>query len=91
MGVIRGKSLLASFAIQYFIMPIDMETVTLSPKFQIVIPKTIREELELRPSQKLSVVRDGSRIQLVPLETPRKLRGFLEGLDTTVPRDPDRL
>jgi AbrB family looped-hinge helix DNA binding protein len=72
-------------------MHIDMETVTLSPKFQVVIPKTIREELELRPSQKLSVVRDGARIQLVPLETPRKLRGFLSGLDTTVPRDADRL
>ena len=68
-----------------------METVTLSPKFQVVIPKTIREALELRPSQKLSVVRDGGRIQLVPLETPRKLRGFLAGLDTAVQRDGDRL
>ncbi|MSU24649.1 MAG: AbrB/MazE/SpoVT family DNA-binding domain-containing protein [Opitutus sp.] len=68
-----------------------METVTLSPKFQVVIPKTIRAELELRPRQKLSVVRDGGRIQLVPLDTPRKLRGFLAGLDTTVPRHADRL
>lgn len=68
-----------------------METVTLSPKFQVVVPKAIREELDLRPGQKLSVVRDGSRIQLVPLESAKKLRGFLTGLDTTVPRDADRL
>jgi AbrB family looped-hinge helix DNA binding protein len=75
----------------YYVSAIDMETVTLSPKFQVVIPKSIREALELRPSQKLSVVRDGMRIQFVPLETPRKLRGFLASLDTSVPRDADRL
>ncbi len=68
-----------------------METVTLSPKFQIVIPKAIREQLALRPSQKFSVVRDGSRIQLVPLEPARKLKGFLQGIDTTVAREADRL
>jgi AbrB family looped-hinge helix DNA binding protein len=68
-----------------------METITLSPKFQVVIPKSIRETLDLRPSQKFSVVCDGTRIQLVPLEPPKKLRGFLAGLDTTVPRDADRL
>lgn len=68
-----------------------METVTLSPKFQIVIPKAIREQLGLRPSQKFSVVRDGSRIQLVPLEPARKLKGFLQGIDTTVAREADRL
>ncbi len=68
-----------------------METVTLSPKFQIVIPKSIREQLGLRPSQKFSVVRDGSRIQLMPLEPARKLRGFLAGIDTSVPREADRL
>ena len=68
-----------------------METITLSPKFQVVIPKSIREALELRPSQKFSVVRDGARIQLVPLEPAKKMRGFLAGLDTTVPRDADRL
>jgi AbrB family looped-hinge helix DNA binding protein len=68
-----------------------METVTLSPKFQVVIPKSIREELGLKPSQKFSIVRDGTRIQLVPQEPPKKLRGFLAGLDTTVVREPDRL
>jgi AbrB family looped-hinge helix DNA binding protein len=68
-----------------------MDTVTLSPKFQVVIPKSIREELELQPSQKFSIVHDGLRIQLVPLEPPKKLRGFLAGLDTAVPRDADRL
>ncbi len=69
---------------------IDMNIVTLSPKFQVVIPKAIREELALRPSQKFAVVHDGTRIQLLPQETPRQLRGFLAGLDPTVARDEDR-
>ena len=69
----------------------NMETVTLSPKFQIVIPKTIRRELDLRPSQKFTVVRDGNRIQLVPREPARKLKGFLKGIDTAVPREDDRV
>lgn len=68
-----------------------METVTLSPKFQVVIPRSIREELALKPGQKLTIVRDGPRIQFVPHEVPKKLRGFLAGLDTSVPRDPDRV
>jgi AbrB family looped-hinge helix DNA binding protein len=69
---------------------INMETVTLSPKFQIVIPKAIREQLGLRPKQKLAVVRDGARIQLAPLESARKLKGFLRGIDTGIARESDR-
>ncbi|HNQ87165.1 MAG TPA: AbrB/MazE/SpoVT family DNA-binding domain-containing protein [Verrucomicrobiota bacterium] len=67
-----------------------METVTLSPKFQIVIPKSIRERLALRPSQRFVVVQDGHRIQLVPLRPACKLRGFLRGIETSVPRELDR-
>ena len=79
-------------SISYLVYPfwIDMNVVTLSPKFQVVIPKAIREELALRPSQKFAVVHDGTRIQLLPQETPRQLRGFLAGLDPTVDRDEDR-
>lgn len=68
-----------------------METVTLSSKFQIVIPKSIRERLARRPSQQFVVVQDGHRIQRVPLEPARKLKGFLKGIETSVPPEVDRL
>jgi AbrB family looped-hinge helix DNA binding protein len=67
-----------------------METVTISPKFQVVIPKAIREQLGLSPGQKVQALLDGDRIELIPLHPARRLRGFLKGIDTTVPREPDR-
>ncbi len=67
-----------------------METVTVSPKFQVVIPKSVREELALRPGTKmLAVVKDGC-VQFVPIRSARELKGFLPGIDTTVPREEDR-
>ena len=69
-----------------------METVTLSPKFQVVIPKRVREHLGLlKPGQKLEVVQIGSRIELVAQQPVRALRGLLRGIDTTVSREPDRV
>jgi len=68
-----------------------METVTISPKFQVVIPKAIREKLGLSPGQKLHAVPYGDRIELIPLQPTKRLRGFLKGIDTTVPREPDRV
>jgi AbrB family looped-hinge helix DNA binding protein len=67
-----------------------METVTISPKFQVVIPKAIRERLGLAPGQKVQAVLYGDRIELIPLQPARRLRGFLKGIDTTVPRERDR-
>jgi AbrB family looped-hinge helix DNA binding protein len=67
-----------------------METVTISPKFQVVIPKAIRERLGLSPGQKVQAVLYGDRIELIPLQPARRLRGLLKGIDTTVPREPDR-
>lgn len=67
-----------------------MPTVTLSPKFQVVIPKQIRESLQLQPGQKLQAMVLGDRIELVPVQPMPRLRGFLPGLDTSVPRDADR-
>ena len=68
-----------------------METVTVSPKFQIVIPRTIRDRLGIRPGQKIQVLHFGSRIELIPVKPIREMRGFLKGIDTTVEREPDRL
>ena len=68
-----------------------METVTISPKFQVVIPKGIRSRLKLRPGQKIQAILYQDRIELVPVRPVRKMKGFLRGIDTTVPRDGDRV
>ena len=67
-----------------------METVTISPKFQIVIPKAIRDLLRLRPGQKVQAIAYDGRIELVPVRRAKDVRGFLKGIDTAVPRDRDR-
>jgi AbrB family looped-hinge helix DNA binding protein len=67
-----------------------MSTVTISPKFQVVIPKEIREKLGLSPGQKIQAVIFEDRIELIPVKPIRKMRGFLKGIDTEVPRDDDR-
>ena len=68
-----------------------MMTVTISPKFQVVIPKGIRERLKLRSGQKIQAIVYDDRIELVPVRPARAMRGFLKGLDTTVVRGDDRL
>jgi AbrB family looped-hinge helix DNA binding protein len=67
-----------------------MSTVTLSPKFQVVIPKEIREQLGLSPGQKIQAVVFEDRIELIPVKPIRKMRGFLKGIDTDVPREEDQ-
>lgn len=68
-----------------------METVTISPKFQVVIPKRIREELGLHPGQKVQAIQYGDRVELVPVKPMRAMRGFLRGVSTDVPREADRV
>jgi AbrB family looped-hinge helix DNA binding protein len=69
-----------------------METVTVSPKFQVVIPKAIREELRIRPGQKVQAVAYRGRIELIPIRPARELRGSLKGMDTSDVREhEDRL
>lgn len=67
-----------------------MTTVTVSPKFQVVIPLAIRESLGIRPGQKIQAIEYRDRIELIPLRPIRKARGLLKGIDTSVPRDDDR-
>ena len=64
-----------------------METVTISPKFQVVIPKSIREQLKLVPGQKVQAIAYGDRIEFIPVRPARELRGILRGLDTSFNRD----
>ena len=68
-----------------------MTTVTISPKFQVVIPKRIRERMDLHPGQQVQAIEYGDRIEFVPVRTMESMRGFLAGIDTTVPREEDRL
>jgi AbrB family looped-hinge helix DNA binding protein len=68
-----------------------MSTVTISPKYQVVIPKEIREQLELRPGQKVQAIVYDRRIELVPVRPISEMRGFLPGLDSEVPREGDRV
>ena len=68
-----------------------MESATVSTKYQVVIPKKVREELGIRPGQKVHVVPYQGRIELIPVENIDKGRGFLEGIDTDIEREPDRL
>ena len=68
-----------------------MDTITISPKFQVVIPKKIREAMALRPGQRLLAVQVGDRIELVPLPDAKSQRGSLRGIDADVPREDDRV
>ncbi len=67
-----------------------MPTLTVSPKFQVVIPKIIRESLELRPGQKIQATLYDGRIELIPLQSMSQMRGFLPGIETTIHREDDR-
>ncbi len=68
-----------------------METVTISPKFQVVIPKEIRTRLKLKAGQKVQAMVYDDRIVLVPVRPARQLRGFVRGIDTSVEREKDRV
>ncbi len=64
-----------------------MEEVKISPKFQVVIPKKLREALKLSPGQKVQMVVYGDRIEMIPLKKISKMKGFLKGIDTAVKRE----
>lgn len=68
-----------------------MTSVSVSPKFQIVIPKAIREALNIQPGQRVQVIQYQNRIELIPIRPVKLARGFLKGIDTTVNRDEDRV
>ena len=68
-----------------------MKSVTLSPKYQIVIPRSVRNSLNLVPGQKMTVITFRNRIELIPHRDIAEMRGFLKGIDTHVDREEDRL
>ncbi len=68
-----------------------MKSVTVSPKFQIVIPRDLRKSMDILPGTKVQILQYENRIELIPIKTPKSLRGFLKGIDTTVDRELDRV
>ena len=68
-----------------------MSAVTISPKFQVVIPRQIREGMHLKAGQKVEIIRYENRIELIPIRPIKELRGILKGMDSDIPRDEDRL
>jgi AbrB family looped-hinge helix DNA binding protein len=68
-----------------------MTVVTVSPKFQVVIPREIREALQLAPGQKVQALQYQNRIEFIPVRPMRRMRGFLKGIDTAIVRDRDRV
>ncbi len=68
-----------------------MKSVTVSPKFQVVIPKEVRESMGIVSGQKIQMLTYQNRIELVPLKAMKTMKGFLKGIDTEVKRDKDRL
>jgi len=68
-----------------------MTAVTVSPKFQVVIPKEVRESMGIVSGQKIQMLMYCNRIELIPIKPMSKMKGFLKGIDTDVPRDKDRL
>ena len=68
-----------------------MQTVTVSPKFQVVIPRPVRDNLHLNPGQKMQVVEYRGRVELIPERDIADLRGFVKGIDTSFKREGDRV
>jgi AbrB family looped-hinge helix DNA binding protein len=74
----------------YYDICIDMNTVTVSPKYQVVIPKAIRERLALTPGDRLEMIQLSDRIELIPIKSAKALRGIIKGVENTFEREQDR-
>jgi len=68
-----------------------MESVKVSPKFQVVIPQSIRKSLKINPGERIHVLQYENRIEYIPEKKMKSMRGFLKGIDTSVKRDQDRI
>ena len=68
-----------------------MTTVKVSSKYQVVIPRAIRDKLKIKAGQKLQLIQYQDRIEFIPQKDIREMKGFLSGINTEVPRNKDRL
>jgi len=72
-------------------MRLAMRAVTVSPKFQVVIPKEVRESMGIVSGQKIQILTYRNRIEMIPVKPMKKMKGFLKGINTEVTRDNDRI
>ncbi len=68
-----------------------MDTVTVSPKFQVVIPLRVRERMKLEPGTRLMVMEVAGGLRMVPLQPPAALRGIARGVVPVIEHEPDRV
>jgi AbrB family looped-hinge helix DNA binding protein len=68
-----------------------MNTVTLSSKYQVVIPKEVRETIGLKAGTSFEVITYSNRIELIPIQPMKNLKGIFKGIDTNILRDDDRI
>ena len=68
-----------------------MKAVTVSSKFQVVIPRELRESMGIRPGARFQVLQYENRLELIPIKEPQDLRGFIKGIDSVVSREEDRV
>ena len=68
-----------------------MDTVTVSPKYQVVIPLAVRKSLGIKPGQKVQVIQYRDRVEFILLKPVKQTRGFLKGINTDIQREADRL
>ncbi len=68
-----------------------METVKVSPKYQVVIPVSIRKSLGVKPGTMVHVLQYANRIEYIPVKKMKTMRGFLSGIDTSIKREKDRV
>jgi AbrB family looped-hinge helix DNA binding protein len=78
-----------SIGYMYYRRENDMDTVTVSPKYQVVIPLAVRERMHIRPGEQLEVISFDDRIEFVLIRPMREMKGFLKGLDPRFRRDED--
>jgi AbrB family looped-hinge helix DNA binding protein len=64
-----------------------MDAVTVSPKFQVVIPLKVRQMLRIKSGQKMQVIAYNNRVVMIPVRPIQEARGSLKGIDTTIERD----
>jgi AbrB family looped-hinge helix DNA binding protein len=68
-----------------------MNKVTLSDKYQVIIPKEVREKIGLEAGVSFEVITYSNRIELVPIKPIKNLKGILKGIDTNITRKEDRI
>ncbi|MBI4666950.1 MAG: AbrB/MazE/SpoVT family DNA-binding domain-containing protein [Nitrospinae bacterium] len=68
-----------------------MAVVTVSPKYQVVIPQEVRESMGITPGEKIRIFQYENRLEFIPVRDLKKMRGFLKGIGASVTRDEDRV